>query len=82
MASLLGVRKPILVLSGTRSPRYLQAAAGRLAALLPYNRRVVLANLDHSEPWNAGRGGQPSQIAPALISFFLDSSAGSRPVSA
>ncbi len=71
IGSVSTLHKPMLVLSGTRSPRYLQTAASRLAAVLPGSRRVVLPNLDHSGPWNVEKGGQPRQVSSALMDFFL-----------
>ena len=82
VASLSSLHKPILVLNGTRSPRYLQAAAGRLTACLPDVRQVVLPDLDHSGPLNVDKGGQPGRISPALMSFFFNPNAEPRPTSA
>lgn len=78
MVSVSALHKPILVLNGTRSPRYLQTAASRLAAALPRSHRVVLPGLDHSGPWNAEKGGRPGRVSPALLNFFLGSDVSDR----
>ena len=68
--SISVLRKPILILNGTKSPRYLQSAASELTAALSDARRTILPGLDHSGPWNAEKGGRPEPIAAALKGLF------------
>ena len=70
MATFATVEAPVLLLSGTRSPAFLQAGVRDLAAVLPRARRVQLAGLTHSGPWNTSRGGRPGLVAAALRDFF------------
>jgi hypothetical protein len=41
-----------------------------LAAVLPGDRRVELAGLDHAASWNPDRGGNPEPVAEELRAFF------------
>ena len=63
--------KPVLILSGTRSPRYLRDAARALAKLIPGASRIEFDGLDHAGPWNTDRGGHPKVVADAMREFFL-----------
>lgn len=60
------VDKPVLLLSGTTSPAFLRDSVRALDEVLPQARHVELDGLDHSGPWNAGRGGRPERVATAL----------------
>ena len=71
MARVPDLRKPLLVLSGTRSPAYLKTAAAELATRLFIGRHVILRGLDHSAPWNIDKGGQPSCVSDAEVPFLL-----------
>lgn len=64
------VDKPVLLLSGTRSPTFLRHSVRQLARVLPRARHVELDGLNHSGPWNTGRGGRPHLVAQALAEFF------------
>jgi pimeloyl-ACP methyl ester carboxylesterase len=63
--------KPILLLGGDRSPKYLTEALIDLDGILPNADIIEFKGLDHSGPWNADRGGQPELVASALRNFFL-----------
>jgi pimeloyl-ACP methyl ester carboxylesterase len=63
--------KPILLLGGDRSPKYLREALIDLEGILPNAEIIEFKGLDHSGPWNADRGGQPELVASALRNFFL-----------
>ena len=71
MARRPDLRKPLLVLSGTRSPAYLQTAAAELAACLPIGQHIVLRGLDHSGPWDTDKGGQPNRVSDVVVPFLL-----------
>jgi hypothetical protein len=64
------LNKEVLLLGGTRSPRYLKLALSELEANLPNASRRPLPGLDHSGPWNADRGGSPLIVAEVIRSFL------------
>ncbi|GAA2698157.1 alpha/beta fold hydrolase [Actinoplanes palleronii] len=67
MASFGSIDKPVLLLSGTKSPRFLRQAIGDLAGVLPQATPVEFAGLGHAGAWNTGR---PELVAGALRDFF------------
>jgi len=66
------IDKPVLLLGGTNSPKYLKEALDTLEKVLPDQRRIKFEKLDHSGPWNTDRGGSPEIVAKTLIGFFKD----------
>ena len=64
------VNKPVLLMGGTKSPRYLKNALDTLSKVLPHVHRVTFKGLNHSGPWNTDIGGNPKPIAEAMIAFF------------
>jgi pimeloyl-ACP methyl ester carboxylesterase len=68
--SYRGIDKPVLLLGGAKSPKYLHDALDTLEKVLPNQKRIEFKKLDHSAPWNADRGGDPETVAKALIDFF------------
>jgi len=60
----------MLMLGGSKSPRYLKASLDALERILPNARRIELPGLDHGGSGNTDRGGRPDQIASELRSFF------------
>ena len=64
------IPKPMLVLSGTRSPAYLRRSADDLQRHLTKGSHVELERLDHSGSWNKARGGNPTVVAESLKGFF------------
>ena len=62
--------RDVLLLGGTKSPRYLRDGLTALEAILPSNRRVTLSGMDHRGPWNVDRQGQPKRVARELATFF------------
>ncbi|MEJ7678016.1 MAG: hypothetical protein WKG06_09165 [Segetibacter sp.] len=68
--SYSAIDKPVLLLGGSKSPKYLKDALDTLEKILPEETRVTFKNLDHSAPWNTDRGGSPEIIAKALINYF------------
>jgi hypothetical protein len=57
----------ILLLGGSRSPRFLGTALDALARVLPKSRRVTFRGLGHSGPDD---GGKPERVAEVLDDFF------------
>ncbi len=66
----------VLLMGGTRSPRYLGLALDELAAVLPHSQRVCFARLGHSGPDNSGN---PGRVGAALREFFRDTRAAAGP---
>ena len=65
-----GIRAEVLVLSGTKSPRYLRAAAERLGQIIPGSRRAILEGVDHYAPLNRADRGHPEVVAKEVLAFF------------
>jgi pimeloyl-ACP methyl ester carboxylesterase len=63
-----GMNSEILLLGGSKSPRFLKVALDGLSKVLPHVRRVEFPGLDHLSPENSG---QPQVIAKELRKFFL-----------
>ena len=61
------ITKPVLLLSGTRSPAFLRRAVSDLEALLVGSQRRELEGLGHDGPWN---GGRPLVVAQAVRDFL------------
>ncbi|WP_157441891.1 alpha/beta fold hydrolase [Actinoplanes awajinensis] len=68
MATFASVDKPMLLLSGTKSPGFLKQAIRDLAGVLPRATHIEFDGLDHAGSWNTGR---PELVAAALRDFFL-----------
>jgi pimeloyl-ACP methyl ester carboxylesterase len=66
LGALASVTTDVLLLGGSKSPRYLRDALVALEQALPRRRRLELAGLDHSAPWNLDRGGRPEVVAKAI----------------
>lgn len=64
------VRAEVLLLGGSRSPRFLREALDALQQVLPRARRTELRGLGHEASWNADRGGKPRAVAQELLQFF------------
>lgn len=62
----------VLLLGGTKGPRYLRDGLTALETILPNNRCVILSGMDHAGPWNADQHGQPNRVARELTAFFAD----------
>ncbi|MBA3823277.1 MAG: alpha/beta hydrolase [Ktedonobacterales bacterium] len=60
----------VLLLGGSKSPRYLQQALDTLARTLPHATRHEFAGLDHSASGNRDQRGHPEVVALALQRFF------------
>ena len=62
--------KPILLLSGSKSPAFLRQSIRKLNGVLPQTQHIEFNGLSHSGPWNKRRGGDPELVARALRDFF------------
>jgi pimeloyl-ACP methyl ester carboxylesterase len=67
--TLKDITVPVLLLSGTASPRFLQQSVRELLGVVPDGRHVEFDGLGHDGPWN---DGDPAQVAHALEAFFRD----------
>ncbi len=65
--SFRGVKAEVLLLGGTKSPRYLKTSLDALSSVLPNARRVEFPGFDHLAPDNSG---EPERVAEELRSFF------------
>ena len=65
-----GVRQPVLLLGGSKSPAYLKDALVALAKTLPNARQTEFKGLDHAAPWNSDKGGNPETVAQAIRAFL------------
>ncbi|MBM2614269.1 alpha/beta hydrolase [Actinoplanes sp. LDG1-06] len=70
MATFASLTKPVLLLSGTKSPAFLRRSIRDLARVLPRSTHIEFEGLDHSGSWNTARGGRPDLVAAALRDFF------------
>lgn len=74
LESFKPLKTPLLLLSGDKSPVYLQTATNELAKLLPGAEHITLPGLSHAAPWNYDRqrnpDGKPAVVAEKLRSFF------------
>lgn len=73
--SLAAIQTETLLLSGTKSPAYLQEAVRRLEKTLPKDsvRRVELLGIDHGGTFNEAQHGSPKVFADELRRFFARS---------
>ena len=61
------VDRPVLLLSGTKSPAFLREAVAKLTNVLPDVEHVELDGLGHDGPWNEGN---PTLVARAVTNFL------------
>jgi pimeloyl-ACP methyl ester carboxylesterase len=69
------IQQPVLLIGGSRSPRYLRAGLAALERVLPHARRIELAGLDHggsSDLSAMNRHGDPARVAAELRRFFAE----------
>lgn len=67
--AFVGITQPVLLLSGTVSPRFLQDAVRAVQRVLPHASHVKLPGLGHDGPWN---DGSPGAVAAEIIAFLRD----------
>lgn len=70
METFVSINKPMLLLSGTKSPAFLRQSIRKLQGILPQVQLIEFDGLGHSGSWNASRGGCPRVVAEALREFF------------
>jgi pimeloyl-ACP methyl ester carboxylesterase len=71
IASYKELTIPVLLLGGSKSPRYLKSALAALKKVLPVTQRVEFPSLHHGATGNKNRGGQPLIVSRELRRFFL-----------
>lgn len=64
------IGRKVLLLGGSKSPKYLRRDLDALQARLTGAQRVELASLGHAASWNSDRGGTPGPVAYELKRFF------------
>lgn len=73
LESFRAVRTDVLLLGGSKSPKYLKTALDALEHVLPHVQRIEFPGLNHggsSDNSTTNRGGQPERVAQALCRFF------------
>jgi pimeloyl-ACP methyl ester carboxylesterase len=70
METFASIQKPMLLLSGTKSPGFLRQSIQKLEGILPQAQHIEFNGLSHSGPWNMSIGGHPQVVAAALREFF------------
>jgi pimeloyl-ACP methyl ester carboxylesterase len=69
------ITQPVLLMGGSRSPRYLTRALDRLAQVIPDVTRVEIDGADHAVAWNAdprrNPHGDPQAVADRLKGYLL-----------
>jgi ATP/maltotriose-dependent transcriptional regulator MalT len=67
----------VLLLGGSKSPKYLKAALDSLEHVLPHATRIEFSGLGHGSPWNFDKqrnpDGNPEVVAAAQRRFFAES---------
>ena len=68
------IKKKVLLLGGSKSPKYLAKALDSLEQTILNARRVVLKDLDHGSAWNYNKRhnphGNPNRVAQELRQYF------------
>ena len=62
----------VLLLGGSKSPRYLKAGLEALQRTLPHARRVEFPGVGHEASGNTDRRGRPERVAQELRRFFAE----------
>ena len=70
MESFASITKPMLLLSGTKSPAFLRQSVRKLKGVVSQGQHIEFDGLGHFGSWNASRGGCPRAVANALREFF------------
>jgi pimeloyl-ACP methyl ester carboxylesterase len=68
------IKQPVLLLGGSKSPRFLKRALDELEQIIPDATRVEMTGLDHAAAWNVdprrNPHGNPSAVAEVLKTHF------------
>ena len=70
MDTFASITKPMLLLSGSKSPAFLRQSIRKLKGILVQGQHIEFNGLGHFGSWNANRGGCPGVVAKALREFF------------
>jgi pimeloyl-ACP methyl ester carboxylesterase len=70
LENLRSMHPDVLLLGGSKSPRYLTAGLHALETVLPHVKRVEFPRLGHAAAWNTDKGGKPEPVARELRQFF------------
>lgn len=68
------LQQDVLLLGGSKSPRYLKAALDVLEKIVPHVQRSEFSGFDHVSSGNASEGGKPTIIAAAIMRFLQEKS--------
>lgn len=66
------MQQDVLLLGGSKSPRYLKAALNVIEKTLPHVQRIEFSGLDHVSSGNEAEGGKPTVVAEAITRFLQD----------
>ena len=74
IAKFKGVKQPVLLLGGSKSPDFLKRALDELEQIIPDATRVDITGADHAAAWNVDRRrnphGNPTAVARVLKTYF------------
>jgi hypothetical protein len=70
VARYSAIKGAVLLMYGSKTPRFLKDAIADVRAALPAAAVVELPGLDHAAAWNRDRGGNPQPIVTALRGSF------------
>jgi pimeloyl-ACP methyl ester carboxylesterase len=80
IAKFKDVRQPVLLLGGSKSPKYLTRGLDKLAQIIPDATRVEIPGVDHAAAWNVDRRrnphGNPTAVAEVLKTYFTTATSG------
>ena len=82
IAKFKDVRQPVLLLGGSKSPKFLTWGLDQLAQIIPGATRVEIPGVDHAAAWNVDRRrnphGNPTAVAEVLKTYFTTARSGQR----
>jgi pimeloyl-ACP methyl ester carboxylesterase len=74
IAAFKGLRQPVLLLGGSKSPHYLTRALDELEQIIPRVTRVEINGADHAAAWNVdpkrNPHGNPTAVAGQFKAYF------------
>ena len=66
------IRGEVLLLGGSKSPRFCRVDLDAMEKVVPHAQRVEFSGLGHAASWNRDRGGTPGPVAQELKRFFAE----------
>jgi pimeloyl-ACP methyl ester carboxylesterase len=66
------VTQEVLLLGGSKTPKYLKAALDTLEQTLPCVQRIEFPGFDHVSSGNGAKSGKPAVVAETVKRFLLD----------